>query len=259
MTVGATYKINYSGTGAQSVFPYTFRIVAAADLAVYKIDGSGNPKLLTLTTDYTVDGVLYPTGGNVTLVAGNLPVGYTLTIMGDPAIVQATQLVENGTYSAVAVMNALDALTRMLQSTNDMASRSPRVPASESPGDIAFTLPPASYRALMAMGFDVSGNPFLFPIPNGSGTAQPVVSSGGTTTATPGVDVVIVTGTLAHTIVCPACRLGYHFQVINRSTQTVTVNRANADTINGGTTIAVLTGQILMVTGNVSDWAGKAF
>ena len=53
-----------TATSGQTVFPYTFLANAASDI---KVTQNGSP--LTLTTDYTVDG-LGTGGGNVTLVSG---------------------------------------------------------------------------------------------------------------------------------------------------------------------------------------------
>lgn len=156
MTVGANYKNVYTGTGSQSAFPYVFKIVTAADLLVYQISTSGVVTILPLGSGYTVDGVGNPTGGNVYLPA-NLPLGYIIVVLGAPAIVQQVLLQEGGQYSATTIMACLDALTRMEQATNDMASRSLRVPANESPSDLSMTLPPAGQRAGQWLMFDLAG------------------------------------------------------------------------------------------------------
>ena len=63
-TAGAPPSDSITATSGQTVFPYTFLANAASDIKVTK-----NGTLLTLTTDYTVDG-LGTAGGNVTLVSG---------------------------------------------------------------------------------------------------------------------------------------------------------------------------------------------
>jgi hypothetical protein len=63
-TASAPPSDSITATSGQTVFPYTFLANAASDIKVTK-----NGTLLTLTTDYTVDG-LGTAGGNVTLVSG---------------------------------------------------------------------------------------------------------------------------------------------------------------------------------------------
>ena len=157
MTVPANpYKVIYTADGTKSSYPYTFRILQATDLLVQKIDTVGNTTTLTYLTDYTVDGVLSYTGGNVNLVAGNLPVNYTLVIADDPVITQLTSLQENGALSAKAIENSLDLLTMQVRMSRDRINRSPLVPLAESPtGGI---LPVASKRAGTLLGFDAAGN-----------------------------------------------------------------------------------------------------
>ncbi len=161
MTVPATpYKVSYTytGSGSSTVFPYTFEIVLQSDLVVQHISTTNVITTLTLTTDYTVSGVQVSTGGNVTLVVP-MVTGEKLMILRDPTVQQQTQLVEGGTYSGVAVMNALDLLTREVQAVKDRSLRSPHVPVNESPTDLAFTLPSAASRALGYQTYDGAGNP----------------------------------------------------------------------------------------------------
>lgn len=63
-TAGTPSSNSITATSGQTVFPYTFLAQAAADVKVTK-----NGSVLTLTTDYTVDG-LGTAGGNVTLASG---------------------------------------------------------------------------------------------------------------------------------------------------------------------------------------------
>ena len=67
------YKV-YIAAAAQTVFPYTFMILAAADLRVYD-----NGTLMVLGVDYTVSGAGSEAGGNVTFVVGRTA-GHTITL-----------------------------------------------------------------------------------------------------------------------------------------------------------------------------------
>jgi hypothetical protein len=69
MTVSVQTPINTStANGVTSVFPYQFKILAAADLKV-----TVNGLVRVLDTHYTVDGVGNDAGGNVTFLPGFLP------------------------------------------------------------------------------------------------------------------------------------------------------------------------------------------
>ena len=69
MTVSSTTnKQSYNGNGSQSVFAYTFKIFAEADVEVYV-----GTTLKTLSTHYTLSGVGATGGGNVTFTSGNIP------------------------------------------------------------------------------------------------------------------------------------------------------------------------------------------
>ena len=86
-----------------------------------------------------------------------------------------------------------------------------------------------------------------------------VVTAAGTTVGTALDHVVVFTGGTTHTYTMPACTTGRELILINRSTATVTLNRAGADTINSGTTTALTTGQMGHFHGNASDFAGRVF
>ena len=64
----------YTATGGQTIFNYTFEIQDQAQIAVYQRASTAPADdvadLLTLTTDYTVTGVGVETGGTIVLVSG---------------------------------------------------------------------------------------------------------------------------------------------------------------------------------------------
>ncbi len=88
-----------------------------------------------------------------------------------------------------------------------------------------------------------------------------IVSAAGTTVLDGTVTNIVVTGTTTQALTLPGARTGRKFRLTNRSTGTVTVNRAGADTINGAAGgLAVTTGLMadLIVNGG-TDWVGKAY
>lgn len=180
MTVPAYAPNSYVGDNTLAIYPYAFQIYQNADLLVQQISTAGVITTLTLTTDYTISGVLNPTGGNVTLTAGNLATGVSLMISVNPSIVQSILYQEGGVYSAATIMQSLDLLTKITQRLSNQATRSFHVPANESPTDVQFTLPPAALRANMNLGFDGSGLPSISTTLTGatvSGAMIPVVTA----------------------------------------------------------------------------------
>lgn len=71
------------------------------------------------------------------------------------------------------------------------------------------------------------------------GHARSVVSAAGTTVLDGTDHLVVVTGSTTQTITLPAASLGHMLWLKNRSSGTVTVNRAGSDTIDGATSITL--------------------
>jgi hypothetical protein len=160
-----------SGTGP---YAFTFEILAATDIEVYKGD-----TLLTLTTDYTV--TINPNGtGEVTLVA---TAGTdNITIVGARTIQRTTDFVTGGDLFANSLNEELDSLTIFTQQNAEAVERSIRAPVTD-PTTIDMTLPVAADRANKALAFDASGNPVASaPAFPGSLTATqiPRVNAAGT-------------------------------------------------------------------------------
>jgi hypothetical protein len=73
MTISSTTtKVSYAGNGSTTVFAYTFKIFADADLEVIVRSATGTETTKSLTTHYTVSGAGADGGGNVTF--GTAPV-----------------------------------------------------------------------------------------------------------------------------------------------------------------------------------------
>jgi hypothetical protein len=137
-----------SGTGP---YAFTFEILAATDIEVYKGD-----TLLTLTTDYTV--TINANGtGSVTLV---LTAGTdNITIVGARAIERTTDFVTGGDFFANTVNTELDSLTIFAQQNSEAVTRSIQAPVTD-PTTIDMTLPVKADRAGKYLSFNSStGDP----------------------------------------------------------------------------------------------------
>ena len=120
MTVQTTdTRVEYTGTGSASVFPYGFPIIAASDLEVTQIDASSVETILVLNVDYTVSGAGGPSGGNVTLLGGNLPSGYRLVIQRKTPYTQETDFRNQGSFTPQAHEAAIDKVTMLVQQLLD--------------------------------------------------------------------------------------------------------------------------------------------
>ena len=137
-----------SGTGPYS---FTFEILAATDISVYRDD-----TLLTLTTDYTV--TINTNGtGYVTLTA--TPTGATqIAIVGDRAIQRTSDFTTGGDLFATTLNDELDSLTIFAQQNAEAVDRALKAPQTD-PTNISMTLPRATSRAGKVLSFDSNGNP----------------------------------------------------------------------------------------------------
>jgi hypothetical protein len=137
-----------SGTGP---YAFTFEILAAGDIAVYRDD-----TLLTLTTDYSV--TINSNGtGFVTLTA--TPTGATqIAIVGNRTIQRVTDFVTGGDFFANTLNDELDQQTIFNQQNSEALQRALIAPQTD-PTTIDMTLPRASVRANKTLAFDANGDP----------------------------------------------------------------------------------------------------
>jgi hypothetical protein len=137
-----------SGTGP---YAFTFEILAATDIAVYRDD-----TLLTLTTDYTV--TINANGtGSITLTA--TPTGATqIAIVGNRTIQRLSDFVTGGDFFANTLNDELDQQTIFAQQNAEGLGRALSAPQTD-PTTINMTLPRAADRANKTLNFDVNGNP----------------------------------------------------------------------------------------------------
>ena len=161
MTISSTTRIAgpFVGNGTATVLPFTFKIFAAADLDVVRLNiSTGVETTLVLNSDYSVtlngDQNTNP-GGSITLLAGALASGFTLTITSDIANLQPTDLTNQGGFYPEVITDALDRATIQIQQMQGEVSRSIKVPLSDSTFDMQ--LPGAAARANSFVAFDGNG------------------------------------------------------------------------------------------------------
>ena len=145
-----TRRVVYAASGT-GPYNFTFEILAATDVAVYRDD-----TLLTLTTDYTV--TINANGtGFITLVAS--PTGATqIAIVGNRTIQRMTDFVTGGDFFANTVNDEMDQQTIFAQQNAEGLQRALQAPQTD-PTNINMILPRAADRAGKTLNFDSNGNP----------------------------------------------------------------------------------------------------
>lgn len=153
-----TRRAVYAPTGAGGAGPYafTFEILAATDIAVYKDD-----VLLTLTTHYTV--TINANGtGSVTITAAGLALAPTsptqYAIVGNRTISRSTDFTTGGDFFANTLNDELDQQTIFNQQNAEGLGRALQAPQTD-PTSINMTLPRSSVRANKTLAFDANGDP----------------------------------------------------------------------------------------------------
>ena len=163
MTISSTVRIAgpFIGSGAATVFPFAFKVFAAAEMQVAKLNTTSNVEIiLVLNTDYTVtlNGDQNGTpGGTITLPAV-LASGYNLTITSDIANLQPTDLTNQGGFYPEVITDALDRATIQIQQL-DQNSRAIKIPLSD--GVLDMTTPVVAERASKYLAFDAAGLPVV--------------------------------------------------------------------------------------------------
>ena len=161
MTISSTVRIAgpFIGSGAATVFPFAFKVFAAAEMQVVKLNTTSNVEIiLVLNTDYTVtlNGDQNGTpGGTITLPAV-LASGYNLTITSDIANLQPTDLTNQGGFYPEVITDALDRATIQIQQL-DQNSRAIKIPLSD--GVLDMTTPVVAARQGKYLAFDSLGLP----------------------------------------------------------------------------------------------------
>lgn len=149
-------RVQFTGNTGLGPFAFTFNILAAADIAVYK-----NATLLTITTDYTVSVNANGTG-SVTLTGSGsgtaLVAADYLTIIGDLPLARTTDFTTAGDLLASALNDQLDASVVMTQQISERVDRALRQDPNDVDGDM--TIPEKTARLGKMLRFNATtGNP----------------------------------------------------------------------------------------------------
>jgi hypothetical protein len=169
-------RITYAGNGSTTSFPFAFKVASAADLTAIWTDATGTDHTLA-AEQYGVSGLGLEAGGSVTYPLSGAPIaaGTRLTLLRDPAPLQAAQLANQGALWPAVIEAALDRLTWIAQRLGDGQRRSLAVAPSESvPLNL---LPPAPQRANSLLGFDAAGQPYAARLATGLTPEPALVSS----------------------------------------------------------------------------------
>lgn len=120
MTVSSTTRIaSFIGNGSASTFAFAFKVFQPSDLLVISQDTATLVNTtLALTTDYSValnaNQNVSP-GGSITLNAGPLATGFTLTITSDIPNIQPTEFLNAGGFYPEVLTASLDRATILIQ------------------------------------------------------------------------------------------------------------------------------------------------
>ena len=139
MTVVAQPIKGASIYSASFTFSFSFRLLAEADLVVLHVDQSDPVvvRTLLLSTDYTVSASPWPTGGTITITAGDQPnftVGDTVIIHRLSELKQATDYIENDPFPAETHEQTVDISRMIEQELDEKNSRALTSPIDPSIG-----------------------------------------------------------------------------------------------------------------------------
>jgi hypothetical protein len=183
MTVPASIipRVPYTCNGVTTQFFYGFAVYSLDDIQVVEtVTATGIETYKVLTTDWTVLETPNANGfylSGITVVANVAPdAGTTWTIIHDPVVKQAVDLVDNTALPVEAqIETPLDRLTLMVSAVRSLVTRSLRQPA----GDVAdiTTLPSKVDRALKYLGFSAEGDPIALASPAGTSVVSPFMAT----------------------------------------------------------------------------------
>lgn len=166
MTVSSTdYRAQFNANGSQTNFPYSFLVLEENDLVVIAtnttsstLDGiaANSDSTLTLTTDYTVNGVGTESGSIDTVATWST--GIRITVVRQTDRTQETDYLENDPFPAETHEDALDKLTLITQEAAGDVERALIFPDSD-PDSAIGELPTATDRASKALLFGADGKP----------------------------------------------------------------------------------------------------
>lgn len=184
MTIAASTRRNFHvGNNTTDTYSFTFPIVDQSELRVVRVVRSTGVKtLLTLTTDYTVDGVGDSAGGTITLVAGNLASSLDLLILGNSAFEQDTSIRNQGAFHQEVHEDAFDKLTVLTQQLSERSGRAIKIDEIEDVSSFETQLKIGTAGQVLAINESENGLRFIDPqsgTPGDDGVGVPVGGTAG--------------------------------------------------------------------------------
>lgn len=151
MTVPSTSRRAgpFLGNGVTTTFSFTFKTFAAGDLRVVRTGVSGLEVELVLNSDYSVtlnvDQDNAP-GGTITypLTGAPLQVGQRLTVVGNLAYEQTTDILGGGAFNARVIEDTFDRVVIQIQQVLEAIGRALKVPVSSTSIDNSLPNPQAN-------------------------------------------------------------------------------------------------------------------
>mgnify|MGYP003109593479 CR=1 FL=1 len=151
-----TPRNQYTASGGQTVFAYSFEIFAVGDIKVYQgstlLSYAASP---SDKTEYSVSGAGTSGGGNVTL-GGGATAGDKYTLVRDIAVARTTDFPLSGPFVIDSLNTDLDKMVAMMGEREDEIARTIRLKDEDATSTLE--LPLSASRANKVLTFDGSGN-----------------------------------------------------------------------------------------------------
>src|ERR1035437_3579414 len=160
MTIVTTStKAVAQGNGATTTWPFNFLIPNLSSVVLTLVDiPSGNPTIIA-PANFSITGLGNPAGGSITypLSGSAVPATSNIVIQRVVAETQQTDFTLQGAVYPTDIEDALDYLTMITQQLQSQVNQS----IVFSPADTVTVapLPPATARAGLFLGFNLSGDP----------------------------------------------------------------------------------------------------
>lgn len=148
----------YFPNGVTTQFPFTFKVNAESEVAVFFVEADGSETLVS-PSDYTVElsSNQNNPGGTVTMASAPIASGRAMWIALDPVFTQTTKFEDEGAFNQSILNPTFDA-----GALRSIWLRSRVLRAISAPfGESGFTLPLAADRANRFLGFGPTGDPLL--------------------------------------------------------------------------------------------------
>lgn len=240
-----TDQIQYTGNGSVAAYSIPFKFFQNADILVSE-NASGTITQLALGTNYTLVGAGFPSGGTVTLTAGNLPSGVVLTVLRSPALVQNVSLPNGSPYFGSTIEGGLDLACMQIQAQANYIARSIQYPVGDTATAV---LPSATLRANKYLYFDGSGNATTTASVGGVSAINTIV---GAITLAAGTNITITPSGNTLTFAAAGGSSAYYGGLSYTALAAVTTNQSissAASTFDGATPAA---GNLLLLTGQTT-------